>query len=920
MKRLGWAVLLILTAALIVFSFASPPAPAQGIFQYGFETRDPIWVKGAGDANFKETAHRLTEDTAHNGQRSEFIEVEAQSGTFIHYTYDVGKAPVVDELNVSLWVKSDRPGIQLLCRVVLKNERDPRNLDQLLTILVPGDKYQMVGRWQQLSLRQPVKRLREQQQLLQAARKRDVIIADAYVDQLVLNVYGGPGTTRVWTDDLVVGPLDEVKPATPTASAPGGGGTPAQLAVNQRAAEVRLVNNQLLVSGQNFFLRAVRHTGTPLKTLHDAGFNTVWLDESTPPGLVEDAVNLGFWVMPALRPPDLRTGVPGTLVSRDSFNTKVSFFLRQEAVLCWDLGTDLSVDQFTTVSSTAKAFRTLDPMRPVSVDVRDGFHKYSMNVKDVMLGIHCFPLMTSMDLTGYRDWLTQHRYLGGPGYYYWTWIQTHLPDWYVNAAYEKPALDTAREPLGPQAEQIKLLAYTAIGAGYRGLGFWSDRFLSDPLTGRDRLLALALLNQELQMLEPLLASADEPQWIDTSVAQVKAVVLRSEKMKATLVIPIWLGAGAQYVPGQESSAAVEVVVPHVPNGCLAWEVSPGDVRSLKWERVVGGVKITLREFSMTAAVVFTTDLSAAGLVVRFQDLQRRESEPASRWAYDQALEELRKVEQVETELGQLNHRLPADERLLAKAREYLKSAAEHRRSSEWAEAYNDAQRALRPIRILMRAEWEEAVKKLTTPEASPYALSFFTLPRHWRLWEEVEKQRFGANVLTDGDFELPPNRVQQGWLRQDAPSPDDVIAVARREATEPHAGKQCLMLQVKPRDPAAAPAVLERTFVAIHTPAVKLAPGTLVRISAWARLPGGIAASSDGALLYDSAGGEQLAVRLRGAMKWRQFTLYRRVPASGTINVTMALTGIGTVYFDDVRIEPAAPGDAPRTALNLPAR
>ena len=30
------------------------------------------------------------------------------------------------------------------------------------------------------------------------------------------------------------------------------------------------------------------------------------------------------------------------------------------------------------------------------------------------------------------------------------------------------------------------------------------------------------------------------------------------------------------------------------------------------------------------------------------------------------------------------------------------------------------------------------------------------------------------------------------------------------------------------------------------------------------------------------------------------------MPDSGTINVSMALTGLGTVYFDDVRIEPMA--------------
>ena len=45
-------------------------------------------------------------------------------------------------------------------------------------------------------------------------------------------------------------------------------------------------------------------------------------------------------------------------------------------------------------------------------------------------------------------------------------------------------------------------------------------------------------------------------------------------------------------------------------------------------------------------------------------------------------------------------------------------------------------------------------------------------------------------------------------------------------------------------------------------------------------------------------------MRLTGATKWKKYTLYRRVPANGVVNVTMALTGLGTVYFDDVRIEP----------------
>jgi hypothetical protein len=145
--------------------------------------------------------------------------------------------------------------------------------------------------------------------------------------------------------------------------------------------------------------------------------------------------------------------------------------------------------------------------------------------------------------------------------------------------------------------------------------------------------------------------------------------------------------------------------------------------------------------------------------------------------------------------------------------------------------------------------------------------------------------------------------VPPAWLSQTV-TLDEVDLTAERVADDPKEGKQCLKLQITPKNAQAPPLALERTFLAIHSPAVRLVPGTLVKITAWVKVPKPIAASADGALLYDLAGGEPLAVRVTGPTKWRQYTLYRKVPASGTINVTLALTGIGTAYFDDVRIEP----------------
>ncbi|MFO0970632.1 MAG: hypothetical protein U0793_34265 [Gemmataceae bacterium] len=182
-------------------------------------------------------------------------------------------------------------------------------------------------------------------------------------------------------------------------------------------------------------------------------------------------------------------------------------------------------------------------------------------------------------------------------------------------------------------------------------------------------------------------------------------------------------------------------------------------------------------------------------------------------------------------------------------------------------------------------------------------------------------------MLPGGDFEIIPERTQEAW-KVEEPTLDEVELLAQRvgeipgsmttksgtpsSVELPHQGKQCAMLQIRPKGKGPTPKALERTLLALTSPEIKLPPGTPVQVSGWVRIPAPITASPDGALFYDSAGGEPLAIRLTQPTAWRKFTLYRRVPASGTMHVTIALTGLGTAYFDDIRIEPlVTPSGAP---------
>lgn len=898
-------------ALIVMLVLGASQLHAQGLHKEGFEGPEPLWVRGPTNVSSTEEGHMLTQQFAHSLPNSEYIriqsEIAGQINPFAYYSYPTPSAPVTDDLVLSVWVRANRPGVQLMARLVLPRERNPNNLNESMTTVLRGESYSVGGGfWQPLELRKPVKLLKDEQQRLRTELQRDVNVDGAYIDRVVLNVCAGPGLTEVWVDDVTIGPVVEVKepktagPAQTVARSSAGSPAVAP-AVAKRGGSLAIEFNreQLRVNGKNVLVRGIRHTDTPLKVLREAGFNTLFVGNTIDPALADEASREGLWLVPTL---SIDPSDP------DGAGREAAKLAVEDNVLFWYLGGDRRAIDSDGVNRAAQAVRSVDPQRAIAADVWDGLWNYSRHVD--LISAHRFPLMTSLELPQYRDWLNQRRLLARPGTFFWTWVQTHLQDWYLNTVVpEAVGNNRFDDPIGPQAEQIRMLTYLALTAGCKGLGFWSDRFLADSHHGRDRLLAIALLNQELSMLEPLfLGNVDSPMWIDTSVPEVKAAVLRCER--GLLVLPIWLGRGAQFVPGQAATNRLTITVPQTPIGSEPWQVTPAEVRTVPApRRVPGGTEITLTEFDTTAAIVFTSDMK---LVEFWQNKVRALIKSAAQFAYQLAAIEIDKVEKVQDQLSSLAPPISDAKSLMDDARRRLQVASTHWEKADYRSAYRESLRAVRPIRILMRSQWESASKSLgpdAPPTASPYAVSFFTLPKHWKLRSELERCSLGSNALGDGDFERS-SQVPEGWqIRQGMP--DDLEGEVRIAPNEPHDGRQCLMLQVRPKMTPAngqLPAALEPTYVGVSSPPIAYAPGTLVRISGWIKLTQPIVASADGALFFDSAGGEPLGVRITSPTgAWKHFTLYRRTPANGNVQLTVAVTGIGTAYFDDLKIEPLMP-------------
>jgi hypothetical protein len=353
-----------------------------------------------------------------------------------------------------------------------------------------------------------------------------------------------------------------------------------------------------------------------------------------------------------------------------------------------------------------------------------------------------------------------------------------------------------------------------------------------------------------------------------------------------------------------------ITVPQVPSGTQAWDVSPGEIRSLPMRRVVGGVEVTLNEFDQTGAIVFTGDNSPTGILVKWQDQVRKMAPLAAQWTYDLANVTLSKVERVQAQLTQLNVAIADSELLLKSSREKLQASRAAWETGDYRTAYREAQRAQRPLRVLARAQWLQLIRGFDQPCCAPYAVSYFSLPQHVAFVRQLSESAAAPNLLIDGGFENG-NDSLTGW--QVVRNTLDEVELTAAPSQEAHEGRRALRLEVKaktapatPNSPALPPPMaLERTFLGAESSAVKLSPGSLARISFHVKVPTPIAATADGLVVYDSAAGEALGVRLTNSVpEWKRYTLYRRVPENGELRVIVALTGIGTALIDDVKIEP----------------
>lgn len=899
-----WSLIAILTLATVDQSLKNQ------ILTDDFESNTVAWIPETGDAVRTVQSHERIRTSAHGGALSERIEFSVSSGSHLHYGYTTPRALVMDELQASVWVRGERPGIQLLARVTFPRERNPETL-QLLGVVVAGSRYSDAGRWQRLELTQIQAAMDRQVQLLRAALRRNIDTRDAFVERLLLNVYTGTGASTVQIDDLELGPIFGESSVETRAVL----GQPAE----RTGPRVEVNQDRLVIDGVPRVVRMIHAPGIAPATLKEFGFNVLSLGWPLDTVRIESAVNHDLWLQPEL--PDLSGD---SASAEDRVARVLSEFPFRDAVLDWYVGNSLETVDSEQVAQIARAVRSRTPRRPLSADLQGPIRRLSRDVD--MFCIYRQPIGTAMSLQNYRDWITQQRYLARPGSYVWSWIQ---------AGAAAPELVGQYPGTPPDPDQIRLLTYASIAAGARSIGFRADASLGQPGLGRQRLLAMGLLNLELQLLEPFLApggsmnvvkmSRDDDQDKETIVRfgasrrenklyremaargsragrahaenEVEAAVLRNDR--GVIVMPVWYGSGSQFVAGQAAMSELSLVVEGVSETAQAWQITPVDVRLVDAERQAGGVRIKLPEFDLSGIVLLTSDL-------RVLDDVRREvakTRPwAAVWAAELAASKLESVREIDQQLVAMGHALPDGPELAQAAQRHLQLSRTALERAQYDRTYAEAQRSIRALRTIQRAHWEAAVAQLDVAQASPYAVAFRTLPEHWEFMNEVARGTFNTELVAAGDFESAESVQESGWTQQYRGT-DAIQFLTSISSREPRSGRYDLHLSNKIVAGADAGAATDPAIGSLTTQPVSLQAGDIVRIRFALRVPEALQPGTDGVMLFDSIGGPALALTRTARLEWKQFELYRRATKPTSFTITIALSGAGDVHIDDLSIQ-----------------
>lgn len=862
-------------------------APLWGQHRETFESSKPSWQLRESDCTLPKQqwlAERVDSQT--DSGRFERIQFQSGNGTRILVSHPIPKSRMISELVPSLRVRSNRPGVQLMVRVVLPNTPDEEDSSRPMKTLLKGPVTTGSGSWQTLSFADGEFDLKAMldRHMWVLRRKYGSHVSDksAYVDLLVLNLYTGVGRHQVDIDDLRVDGIvsaDKIR---------GNLGEPDRYAASVRSASTSYVQQPrrtsshvkrkgtvIEVHDKPYFGRVIQHNGEPFELLKSLGFNAVELRASATEAQLTEAKDAGVWLV---CPPPPSAGLTSIGPEFDS-------------VLAWSVGQNVSLRDLAGIRETIREVRESDLRkgRPIVANVHSGWAQIGQ-VADI-LNVGFEPLGSSFVLNDYSEWILKRSQAVGHNHPIWGDLQTEISR---EVSRQVAAMVGAEPPTPIEPQQLKYMAYEILSAGARGIRFRSrSRLDADDPSSRLRATTLKWLNRHLQQIEPWVAGGVLLTSRNADSAEIKISPIRTSRSQLLLV---------QRPTGKEQHFAGEPVLATVmfdnegaPMSDRAYGIADHGLVPLDQRRDHLGARVEMTDCPFTGAVVLTKDPS---VVTRLNQSYEHPGQTLVQVRTELIQQWLAVMQLIQNQTELESRSSAAAGSALAEAANALRKAEALINAGSPGSSTRFLELADQRMATVRRELLTAGLRQFRSKTSSPLLMHVSLVPLHWRISHALSGSTWQPNTLPGGDFEDLQHMTQNGWenRRLEIEGLETKVELAKAATVD---GQYALKMSVTGNP---GQRLIESSPLWIGTGRVPVKAGQMVRIHGWVKIDRPIQGSMDGLIISDSLSGPGMAERILVTSGWQEFALYRAASSNANLQVKFELTGVGEVLLDEITI------------------
>ncbi len=861
------------------------------------DTYPPRWHLDSSDCQARVIEHEHLAGGGVEGGACESIKMVAGNGTEAIFVYPIQPVRPLNDLLASVSVMSASDGAKIGVRVRYPYLRNPET-GRPESVMLYGAAYTRPGEFAKIGIGMIERPLKLKHMAIRGQHGSSADLSDPFVDAIVINAYTGPGTTAIRIDELRVDGLVAMTDGVSTANARDAEFDDRQLTRrivdDGDDASLSLIRSRAFPVGR--ITRILQHSGEPLAWVRSLGFDAVLLTSPPDSAILGEAnqARIAIYAPPPSSPdPALEAllepiaawyiGIGEPLDSRQVDSTSTTSARLRAWPRRW---------QRPIVAAPSESWRLYAPLLDAIVD------DLPPRVRGVRPGEEVAQMVETRRQVGDRV----ETAVG---------VSSMPPETMIRQAEAIAAAIGAPPPESFRWHSMWLQTLRSLESTPSAILFRSTRALSSGSAfDHNRAMSLSYVNRMLAMISPWVTSATPAPPPPVTGAPYRCTRLATEQTDLLILTSI-ATRGSELLAGDGET--LEILLTPADAAKTVWRMTHFSSERLTPEATSTGSRLQIVSPDVAEIIVLSSDPSVGAAINQSASRFSRQA-GLDRWQL--ASESVRRTREnwtTATSARATDRRMPTN--LVNVAEQTLMQAEPMFRAGDLDQTLRMARRA---DAWALRSDWQLAEALMPdwpNPTSSPPM--DFGAAEIQTIWRPLmDDAGWGENLLTSGSLDdanlMGPGRWSFGQ-RMATRATSEVRHVTRGT----YQGAGAMMARVTPVAQDLLPGGYEGTVVQIRSPSVRVAAGTPIRIDAVVRTIG-FGAPHQGVLVYDSIGGQEMGVLLRGRSDWTPVRLYRQSLVDGEVTVMFELIGAGEATIDDVRLSVWQPGQIKPTPMLRP--